>query len=104
MGHKVANYPKAIWNNQGNTQRSGIGNNQAAQRGHPPTGASSRGNRSNQKPLPGGRVFHSKGEEIEEPANIVSGTLLVDHPYARILFDSGTSRSFVDFEFTKTHQ
>ena len=42
-----------------------------------------------------------EGEENEEPANTVSGILLVNHLYTRILFDSSATYSFINSEFTK---
>jgi len=47
MGHKVANCPRATWNCEGNIQKSEIGINPAAQRGHPHTDAPSGDNKSN---------------------------------------------------------
>jgi len=99
IGHKVANCPKATWNNQGNIKRTGVGNNPIVQRGCPPAGASFGGNRSNKKPQAGGRVFCLEGEETGDPTNTVSGTLLINHLYTRILFDSCTTHSFVNYEF-----
>jgi len=52
MGHKVANCPRATWNNQGNIQIFEIGINPATQRG-----CSLRDNRSNQKSLVGSRIL-----------------------------------------------
>ena len=49
----------------------------------------------------GGRVFYLDGEEIENPTAIVSGTLLINNPYAHVLFDSGATHSFVNPIFAK---
>ena len=76
-----------------------MGNNLAAQQGRPPAGASSGGSRNNKKPQTEGRIFCIEGEETEELANTVLGILLVNHLYARILFDSSATHSFVNSEF-----
>ena len=42
-----------------------------------------------------------EGEDTGDHTNIISDTLLVNHLYTHILFNSGTARSFVNFEFVK---
>jgi len=101
IDHRVANCPKATWNNQGDTQRSGVGNNVAAIQGHPPAVTLSGGSRNNKKSNAEGRIFCIEGEETEEPANTVLGILLVNQLYAPILFDSSAIRSFVNSIFAK---
>jgi len=93
--------PKVTWNNQGDTQRSGVENNVAAQRGCPPAVTSSRGSRNKKKPHAEGRIFCKQGEKTEEAANIVSVILLVNQLYAPILFVSTAICSFVNSIFAK---
>ena len=46
-------------------------------------------------------MFSLKGEEAEDPTVAVSGTLLIKHLYADVLFDSGATHSFVNTAFAK---
>ena len=58
-------------------------------------------NRGGKRLRAGGRVFSLEGEEAEDPTVTVSGTLLIKHLYAHVLFDSGATRSFVNPAFAK---
>ena len=58
-------------------------------------------NRGGKRPQAGGRVFSLEGEEAEDPTVIVSGTLLIKHLYAHVLFDAGATHSFVNPAFAK---
>jgi len=46
-------------------------------------------------------VFSLRGEEAEDPTVAVSGTLLIKHLYAHVLFESGATHSFVNPAFAK---
>ena len=46
-------------------------------------------------------MFCLEGDEAENPTATLSGTLLVNHLYVHVLFDSGASDSFVNPVFTK---
>ena len=46
-------------------------------------------------------MFCLEGDEVEDPTNTVSGTLLINHLYAHVLFDSGATHSFVNPAFAK---
>jgi len=63
--------------------------------------ATSGSNRGGKRPQAGGLVFSMKGKEVEDPTVAVSGTLLIKHLYAHVLFDSGTTHSFVNPAFAK---
>ena len=41
-------------------------------------------------------MFCLEGEEVENPTATVSGTLLVNHIYIHVLFDSGATHSIVN--------
>jgi len=58
-------------------------------------------NRGGKRLRAGGRVFSLEGEEAEDPTVTVSGTLLIKHLYAHVLFDSGSTHSFVNPIFAK---
>jgi len=78
-----------------------MGANPVSQRGRPPMNAASGGNRRGKRPQAGGRVFNLEGEEAENLTTTVSGTLLFNHHYVHILFDSGATYSFVNVVFAK---
>ena len=42
-----------------------------------------------------------EGEEAKDPMAIVSGTLIVNHIFTRVLFDFGATYLFVNNEFIK---
>jgi len=46
-------------------------------------------------------VFSLDGEEAEDPTITVSGTVLINHLYAYVLFDSSATHSFVNPVFPK---
>ena len=46
-------------------------------------------------------MFSLEGEEAEDPTVTVSGTLLIKHLYAHVLFDSSATHSFVNHAFVK---
>jgi len=71
------------------------------QRGRPPTNATSRGNRGGKRPQVGGPVFPLEGEEAEDPTSTISSTLLINHLYTYVLFDSGATHSFANPIFAK---
>ena len=58
-------------------------------------------NRGGKRPQASGWVFSLEGEEAEDPTVTVSGTLLIKHLYAHVLFDSGATHSFVNPAFAK---
>ena len=95
--HRIADCPKKAWNRQSGVQGSGTGANPILSRGRPPVNATSRASRGGKRPQAGGRVFSLEGEE----AATVSGTLLINHFYAHVLFDSGATHSFVNPVFAK---
>ena len=51
-----------------------------------------------------GRVFALTDEEASETPTIVTGTLLIDNCYAKVLFDSGATHSFISNNFAKSLQ
>ena len=59
------------------------------------------GQRGGKRPQAGGRVFCLEGDEVEDPTNTVLGTLLINHLYTHVLFDSGAAHSFVNHIFAK---
>ena len=59
------------------------------------------GNRGGKRPQAGGRVFFLEGEEAEDLTATVSGTLLINHLYAHVFFDSSATHSFVNPVFVK---
>jgi len=59
------------------------------------------GNRGGKRPQAGGRVFSLVGGEAEDLTATMSGTLLIKHHYAHVLFDSGATHSFVNPSFAK---
>ena len=81
MGHKAANCLSATWNNQGNIQRSGMGNNPTAQQGHPLAGGSLGNNRDCKKPQAEGRALK------RDSTKAVPGSPPINHLYARNLVD-----------------
>ena len=46
-------------------------------------------------------MFSLEGEEAEDPTITVSGTVLINHLYAYVLFDSSATHSFVNSAFAK---
>jgi len=78
-----------------------MGNNPVTQRGRPLINTTSGGNRGGKRAQAGGRVFYLEGDEVENLTTTVSGTLLIKHLYAHILFDSGATHSFVNPSFAK---
>ena len=46
-------------------------------------------------------MFSLKCEEAEDPTVAISGTLLIKHLHAPVLFDLGTTHSFVNPVFAK---
>ena len=51
-----------------------------------------------------GRVFALIDEEASETPTIITDTLLIDNCYAKVLFDSGTTHSFISNNFAKSLQ
>ncbi|KAI3797626.1 hypothetical protein L1987_32886 [Smallanthus sonchifolius] len=47
-----------------------------------------------------GRAFVLAANEARQDPNVVTGTFLVNHQYASILFDTGTDKSFVSTDFS----
>ena len=43
-------------------------------------------------------------EEAPETPTVVTGTLLIDNCYAKVLFDSGATHSFISSNFVKSLQ
>ena len=52
-------------------------------------------NGSQQKPKVQGRVFALTKQDAEASPSVVSGTLLVSSQHAQVLFDSGSTHSFI---------
>ena len=48
-----------------------------------------------------GRVYALTQEEAEETPEVAAGTLLVDGVYARVLFDSGATHTFISAQFAQ---
>ena len=46
-----------------------------------------------------GRIYALTQAEAEEAQEVVSGTLLVDGVYAKVLFDSGATHTFISTSF-----
>jgi len=101
MDHKLADCPRKARNCQGNIPSLGMGTNPVSQRGRPPTNTTSGGNRGGKRPQAGGWVFSLEGGKAKNPTTTVSGTLLIKHLYAHVLFDSGATHSFVNPSFAK---
>jgi len=71
----------------------------AASQGRPPATVPAQRNRNFKKPQAGGRVYcleAGEEEEIEDPHTVVSGTLLVNHLFARVLFEANATHSFIN--------
>ena len=49
-------------------------------------------------------MFALTYEEASETPTVVTGTLLIDNCYAKVLFDSGATHSFISSSFTKSLQ
>ncbi|KAM0008824.1 putative transcription factor interactor and regulator CCHC(Zn) family [Helianthus debilis subsp. tardiflorus] len=47
------------------------------------------------------RVFRMDANEAVQDDNVITGTFLINDVYARVLFDSGADKSFVDNKFYK---
>ncbi|KAM0058195.1 putative nucleotidyltransferase, Ribonuclease H [Helianthus debilis subsp. tardiflorus] len=47
------------------------------------------------------RVFQMQAREAVNDDKVITGTFLINNNYARVLFDSGADRSFVDHKFCK---
>ncbi|KAJ0743435.1 putative aspartic peptidase domain superfamily, DNA/RNA polymerase superfamily [Helianthus annuus] len=47
------------------------------------------------------RVFQMNAREAVNDENVITGTFLINNNYARVLFDSGADKSFVDLKFCK---
>ena len=101
LDHKLAECPKQAWNRRSSIQGSGTGANSVPQRGRPPVNTAPGGNRGGKRPQAGGRVFSLAGGEAEDLTATVSGTLLIKHLNAHVLFDSGATHSFVNPSFAK---
>ena len=48
-----------------------------------------------------GRVFTLNPQEAQTITNVVTGTFTIEHMYARTLFDSGATHSFISPYFAK---
>ena len=55
-------------------------------------------NKNFKKPQAGGKVYclEAREEEIDDPHVVVSGTILVNHLSARVLYDAGATHSFIN--------
>ena len=51
-----------------------------------------------------GWVFALTDEEASKTPTVVTGTLLIDNCYAKVLFDSGATHSFISSSFAKSLQ
>ena len=51
-----------------------------------------------------GWVFALTDEEASETPTVMTGTLLIDNCYAKVLFDSGATHSFISSNFAKSLQ
>ena len=49
-------------------------------------------------------MFALTDEEVSETPIVVTGTLLIDNCYAKVLFDSGATHSFISSNFAKSLQ
>ena len=49
-----------------------------------------------------GRVFALTEEEAQEALTVVTGTLLFNGSYAKVLFDSGATHSFISHVFANS--
>ncbi|XP_022031922.1 uncharacterized protein LOC110932982 [Helianthus annuus] len=47
------------------------------------------------------RAFQLTVREAVKDANVITGTFLVNDIFARVIFDSGADKSFVDYKFSK---
>ncbi|XP_021979145.1 uncharacterized protein LOC110875256 [Helianthus annuus] len=47
------------------------------------------------------RVFQMNAREVVKDDNVITGTFLINDVYARVLFDSGADKSFIDDKFCK---
>ncbi|KAI3762059.1 hypothetical protein L1987_52482 [Smallanthus sonchifolius] len=56
-------------------------------------------NQGNANPVARGRAFNINANEAQANNDVVNGTYPINHQYASILFDTGSDRSFVSFEF-----
>ncbi|KAI3797507.1 hypothetical protein L1987_32764 [Smallanthus sonchifolius] len=56
-------------------------------------------NQGNENPVTRGRAFNINANEAQANNDVVNGTYPINHQYASILFDTGSDRSFVSFEF-----
>ena len=100
----MSDCPIAEWNRGKNVQGGGLRNPQpAAQHGRPLGTCPAQHNRNFKKPQPRGRVYwlEAREEDIEDPRVVVSGTLLVNHLFTRVLFDAGATHSFINSTTTK---
>ena len=104
-GHKLSYCPKVEWNKGKSVQGARPRNPQpATSQGRPPAAAPGHRNTNFKKPQDGGRVYYLKArqeEETQDPHAVVSGTLLVNHLFTRVLFDTGTTHSFINPETAK---
>jgi len=62
--------------------------------GHPTISTPARGIKNYRKPQARARVCIGAREAFEGPNTTVTSTLLVNHLYAHVLFDSGATNSF----------
>jgi len=98
-GHKVSNYPKAEWNKGKYVQGAGPRNPQPiTSQGRPSAPTPAQRNRNFKKSQAEGRVYYLENgeEENEDPHVVVLGALLVNHLFTRVLFDAGTTHSFIN--------
>ena len=49
-----------------------------------------------------GKVFALTKEEAQGAPIVVIGTLLINESYAKVLFDSGATRSFISYAFVNS--
>ena len=49
-------------------------------------------------------MFALTDEEASDTPTVVTGTLLIDNCYAKMLFDSGATHSFISSNFAKSLQ
>jgi hypothetical protein len=58
-------------------------------------------NENQQKPKVAGRVFALTKQDAETSPSVVSGTLVITNQHAQVLFDSGSTHSFISHGFAR---
>src|SRR6185295_11049339 len=69
-----------------------------------PVGRNNKGNNNSQQPYGRTRVNHINAQEAQGAQGVVLGEFLVSSNLATILFDSGTSHSFISSNFVDKHK